>query len=304
VCLLASLLGVLLESVGLCECARKGRAHVDGLCSCPLFRAPCRYTKTSYERYFRELDWARGELMRKYPGFVQQGKEPLVYVATDEVEFLATVSVRLHVRTRLNGGQPSGNKMGSARHGLVGTTGHVRGGAGGQPLAASGLDSDSVVVDGSLQASLHASPMAPPRPGARVVLSPSPPPPPPAMLQVVLRYPGLVRWWADSPRSGSGSTTGVHLQTGVFSPFLLGETVVIDMLIMAHANYLVKGRSSVSEASLAFNPSLPYSLLLNETEVYRSAIDSTVSIKLDPTASKAPQLFSGGHTSFRRARRV
>ena len=124
------------------------------------------------------------------------------------------------------------------------------------------------------------------------------------MLQVVLRYPGLVRWWADSPRSGSGSTTGVHLQTGVFSPFLLGETVVIDMLIMAHANYLVKGRSSVSEASLAFNPSLPYSLLLNETEVYRSAIDSTVSIKLDPTASKAPQLFSGGHTSFRRARRV
>ena len=114
------------------------------------------------------------------------------------------------------------------------------------------------------------------------------------MPQVVLRYPGLVRWWADSPRSGSGSKTGVHLQTGVFSPYLLGETVVIDMLIMAHANYLVKGRSSVSEATLAFNPTLPYSLLLNDTHVYRSGPDTTMSLSTDPVLGSRLSGVRGG----------
>jgi hypothetical protein len=40
-----------------------------------------------------------------------------------------------------------------------------------------------------------------------------------------------------------------------------GKSALIDCLVLAVTAYLVKGRSNLSDAALAFNPDLPYSYL-------------------------------------------
>jgi len=52
----------------------------------------------------------------------------------------------------------------------------------------------------------------------------------------------------------------VHLdRTLTVSNYQKGKSALVDCLVLAAASYLVKGRSNLSDASLAFNPQLPYS---------------------------------------------
>jgi len=52
----------------------------------------------------------------------------------------------------------------------------------------------------------------------------------------------------------------VHLdQTLPVSKYQKGKSALVDCLLLAATDYLVKGRSNLSDASLAFNPEVPYS---------------------------------------------
>ncbi len=52
----------------------------------------------------------------------------------------------------------------------------------------------------------------------------------------------------------------VHLDlTLPVSNYQKGKSALVDCLVLAATSYLVKGRSNLSDASLAFNPNLPYS---------------------------------------------
>ena len=52
----------------------------------------------------------------------------------------------------------------------------------------------------------------------------------------------------------------VHLdRTLPVSNYQKGKSALVDCLVLAATSYLVKGRSNLSDASLAFNPELPYS---------------------------------------------
>jgi hypothetical protein len=52
----------------------------------------------------------------------------------------------------------------------------------------------------------------------------------------------------------------VHLdRTLPVSNYQKGKSALVDCLVLAATSYLVKGRSNLSDASLAFNPQLPYS---------------------------------------------
>ena len=61
----------------------------------------------------------------------------------------------------------------------------------------------------------------------------------------------------DTPRAGEGGTA-VHLDPSL-SPWAKGESAMLDALLLASTNYIVKGRSNLSDASLVFNPDVPYS---------------------------------------------
>jgi hypothetical protein len=65
----------------------------------------------------------------------------------------------------------------------------------------------------------------------------------------------------DSPRVRAGSNA-IHLDSSLgVSNYLKGRSVLVDCLTLAATDYLVKGRSNVSDAALIFNPALPYSFL-------------------------------------------
>jgi hypothetical protein len=62
-----------------------------------------------------------------------------------------------------------------------------------------------------------------------------------------------------APRVRPGDQA-VHLnRTLPVSNYQKGRSALVDSLLLASASYLVKGRSNLSDASLAFNPSLPFS---------------------------------------------
>ena len=66
----------------------------------------------------------------------------------------------------------------------------------------------------------------------------------------------------NSPRVRA-SDLPIHLdQTLAVSNYLKGASALVDCLRLAASDYLVKGRSNLSDASLAFNPRLPYSFCL------------------------------------------
>ena len=66
----------------------------------------------------------------------------------------------------------------------------------------------------------------------------------------------------DAPRARAGGTA-VHFDTTLgVSNYQKGKAGVIDCLLLARSHYLVKGRSNLSDASLVFNQTLPYSLCL------------------------------------------
>lgn len=63
----------------------------------------------------------------------------------------------------------------------------------------------------------------------------------------------------QSPRVRA-SARAVHLdRTLAMSNYDKGRSAIVDCLVLAACSYLVKGRSNLSDASLAFNPELPYS---------------------------------------------
>ena len=63
----------------------------------------------------------------------------------------------------------------------------------------------------------------------------------------------------DAPRVRA-QNQAVHLDSTLpMSNYQKGKSALIDCLILAATSYLVKGRSNLSDASLAFNPELPYS---------------------------------------------
>jgi hypothetical protein len=52
----------------------------------------------------------------------------------------------------------------------------------------------------------------------------------------------------------------IHLDRALpVSNYQKGRSALVDCLVLAATSYLVKGRSNLSDASLAFNPDLPYS---------------------------------------------
>jgi hypothetical protein len=75
------------------------------------------------------------------------------------------------------------------------------------------------------------------------------------------QFPDAIVTSEESPRVPAGSK-GIHLDPSLgFSNYLKGRSVLVDCLTLAATDYLVKGRSNVSDAALIFNPSLPYSFL-------------------------------------------
>jgi hypothetical protein len=75
-------------------------------------------------------------------------------------------------------------------------------------------------------------------------------------------FGGRVIWSEDSPRVGANDLP-IHLdRTLPVSNYQKGKSGLVDCLRLAAADYLVKGRSNLSDASLAFNPRLPYSFCL------------------------------------------
>jgi hypothetical protein len=66
----------------------------------------------------------------------------------------------------------------------------------------------------------------------------------------------------NSPRVRA-SDLPIHLnRTLPVSNYFKGASALVDCLRLAASDYLVKGRSNLSDASLAFNPRLPYSFCL------------------------------------------
>ena len=75
------------------------------------------------------------------------------------------------------------------------------------------------------------------------------------------QFPDAVVTSDESPRVPAGSK-GIHLDPSLaVSNYMKGRSVLVDCLTLAATDYLVKGRSNVSDAALIFNPSLPYSFL-------------------------------------------
>lgn len=71
-----------------------------------------------------------------------------------------------------------------------------------------------------------------------------------------------VVFWDESPRVAAGAPA-IHADTTLgVSNYRKGETAIVDALLLAATSYLVKGRSNLSDASLAFNPRLPYSFCI------------------------------------------
>jgi len=65
----------------------------------------------------------------------------------------------------------------------------------------------------------------------------------------------------DAPRVPAHGQA-VHLDSSLpVSNYQKGKSAIVDCLVLAATSYLVKGRSNLSDASLAFNPDLPYSFL-------------------------------------------
>ena len=63
----------------------------------------------------------------------------------------------------------------------------------------------------------------------------------------------------DAPRVRAGGAAIHFDDTLQVSNYQKGKSGLVDCLLLAATSYLVKGRSNLSDASLAFNPRLPYS---------------------------------------------
>jgi len=68
-----------------------------------------------------------------------------------------------------------------------------------------------------------------------------------------------VLYLEDAPRVHADGLA-IHFDPDLpVSNYQKGKSATVDCLVLAGTSYLVKGRSNLSDASLAFNPLLPYS---------------------------------------------
>ncbi len=74
--------------------------------------------------------------------------------------------------------------------------------------------------------------------------------------------PDHVVFLRDAPRSRAGGPAIHFDRTSGVSNYEKGKAGLLDCLLLAASDYLIKGRSNLSDASLVFNPSLPYSFCL------------------------------------------
>jgi hypothetical protein len=78
----------------------------------------------------------------------------------------------------------------------------------------------------------------------------------------------------DSPRLSSADRAsdrlGVH-KHAAFGPRVRGESALLDCLLLAGCDYLVKNRSGLSDAALVLNPRLPWTFILDDAEIHRGA---------------------------------
>src|SRR5262249_50841135 len=66
----------------------------------------------------------------------------------------------------------------------------------------------------------------------------------------------------DAPRAKAGGAA-IHCDRSLgVSNYERGKYGLGECLLLAASHYLIKGRSNLSDASLVFNPSLPYSFCL------------------------------------------
>ncbi|MBL9219633.1 MAG: hypothetical protein JNG82_14165 [Opitutaceae bacterium] len=87
------------------------------------------------------------------------------------------------------------------------------------------------------------------------------------------RYGDRVFFQPSAPRLSSGDIaarrTGTHKNLAL-SASLKGETAVLDCLLLSRCHHLIKNRSSLSDASLAFNATLPWTFILGDGLIYES----------------------------------
>lgn len=69
----------------------------------------------------------------------------------------------------------------------------------------------------------------------------------------------------ESPRSNS--SLGLHNEVGI-DKNLLGESVIVDALLLSKADYLIKARSNVSDFSLFNNIAMECSIIYSEEEMF------------------------------------
>ncbi|KNC49388.1 uncharacterized protein AMSG_05388 [Thecamonas trahens ATCC 50062] len=79
---------------------------------------------------------------------------------------------------------------------------------------------------------------------------------------------------SEAPRKSSSDTVPLHKDHSLAN-YVKGESVLIDARLLAECSYIIKGRSGVSEASLVFNPEVPYSFFISRTEIYRDSMPSS-----------------------------
>ncbi len=85
------------------------------------------------------------------------------------------------------------------------------------------------------------------------------------------RYGDRVFFQPEAPRLSSGDAaarrTGTHKNLAI-PGYLKGETAVLDCLLLSRCHHLIKNRSSLSDISLAFNATLPWTFILDDGLIY------------------------------------
>ena len=77
------------------------------------------------------------------------------------------------------------------------------------------------------------------------------------------RFGDRIVYVEGAPRASAGGKA-IHLDDSLpVSNYEKGRSALVDALLLASTHYLVKGRSNVSDASLVFNPRLPYSFCVH-----------------------------------------
>ncbi len=66
----------------------------------------------------------------------------------------------------------------------------------------------------------------------------------------------------EAPRVGPDDAPIHFNQTLAVSGYVKGESALVDCLLLARSDYLVKGRSNLSDASLLVNARLPFSFCI------------------------------------------